>query len=94
MRSNHNPILFLNLSLTYRSYFLISYFLLSELSGRSDLDVSNRAAFPQWSTRGLTLTNPLAQVTPLLLLSINMFPQWSTRGLTLSYLTLPYLNLR
>ena len=32
-----------------------------ELSGRSDLDVSNRAAFPQWSTRGLTLTNPLAQ---------------------------------
>ena len=33
----------------------------SELSGRTDLDHGSRASYPQGSTRGLTLTNPLAQ---------------------------------
>ena len=36
-------------------------FIFSELSGRTDLDQGSRASFPQGSTRGLTLTNPLAQ---------------------------------
>ena len=40
---------------------LFFVFVVSELSGRTDLDQGSRASFPQGSTRGLTLTNPLAQ---------------------------------
>ena len=39
----------------------LSWLFFSELSGRTDLDQGSRASFPQGCTRGLTLTNPLAQ---------------------------------